>query len=205
MSARVSVREVCLPPVSRESVLRYMGAREPSAELLKLLEETVDEAAELCLGRVAYLELPLSLYGEVAELPLLSLVSGDLAKRLKNAHRVLLFAATVGVGIDRLIARYTRLSPAKALCLQALGTERVEALCDTFCEEVERALPAGARLTPRFSPGYGDLPLSAQTELFRVLNCPATLGLTLNLSLLMTPTKSVTAIVGIEEPKNEAE
>lgn len=55
------------------------------------------------------------------------------------------------------------------------------------------------RLKPRFSAGYGDLPLEVQKDIFRVLDCPRKIGLTLNDSLLMSPTKSVTAIVGIED------
>lgn len=50
---------------------------------------------------------------------------------------------------------------------------------------------------PRFSPGYGDLPLSAQREIFAVLDCGKRIGLMLNDSLLMSPSKSVTAFVGI--------
>ena len=55
----------------------------------------------------------------------------------------------------------------------------------------------GKFLKPRFSPGYGDLPLEMQRDIFRVLDCSRKIGLTLNESLLMSPSKSVTAIVGI--------
>jgi cobalamin-dependent methionine synthase I len=54
-------------------------------------------------------------------------------------------------------------------------------------------------LRPRFSPGYGDLPLELQTNLFKVLDCQHFIGLTLNDSMLMSPSKSVTAIVGLRE------
>ncbi len=50
---------------------------------------------------------------------------------------------------------------------------------------------------PRFSPGYGDLTLLAQKDIFAVLDCGKRIGLTLNDSLLMSPSKSVTAFVGI--------
>ena len=80
---------------------------------------------------------------------------------------------------------------------QALGAERIESLCDTFCNDMNNEL--GVRLKPRFSAGYGDLPLEVQKDIFRVLDCPRKIGLTLNDSLLMSPTKSVTAIVGIED------
>ena len=114
---------------------------------------------------------------------------------MRGCKRAVVFAATVGIGLDRLIAKYGRLSPSKALMLQAIGAERIEALCDAFCAELAAKLDC--KLRPRFSPGYGDFPITAQKELFAVLDCTRQIGVTLNDSLLMSPTKSVTAIVGI--------
>ena len=82
--------------------------------------------------------------------------------------------------------------------MQAIGAERIEALCDSLCEELKSSLKTeGKTSKPRFSPGYGDLPLSFQKDVFRVLEPEKRIGLTLNASLLMSPTKSVTAIIGI--------
>ena len=44
---------------------------------------------------------------------------------------------------------------------------------------------------------YGDMPLSAQPVLLATLDAQRKLGITLSKSLLMTPTKSVTAVVGL--------
>jgi cobalamin-dependent methionine synthase I len=110
---------------------------------------------------------------------------------------VLVFAATVGVGVDRAIAKYSRIAPSKAFMLSALGAERIEALCDAFCREY--AFEKNVALTPRFSSGYGDCPLDVQRQIFYLLDCPKNIGLTLNDSMLMSPTKSVTAFVGIKE------
>ena len=88
-----------------------------------------------------------------------------------------------------------RLSPARAVMLQALGTERVESLCDIFCEDF--GIDNSVVLKPRFSPGYGDLSLDTQKDIFSVLNCPKNIGVYLNDSLLMSPSKSVTAFAGI--------
>jgi cobalamin-dependent methionine synthase I len=76
------------------------------------------------------------------------------------------------------------------LVMQAVGTERIEALCDSFCAEFENA-------RPRFSPGYGDLKRAAQQVIFEQLDCARQIGLTLNDSLVMSPSKAVTAIVGL--------
>jgi 5-methyltetrahydrofolate--homocysteine methyltransferase len=71
----------------------------------------------------------------------------------------------------------------------------VRELCDEFCKDIKAEL--NVNLKPRFSPGYGDLDLSCQKDIFKLLDCSKKIGLTLNDSLLMSPTKSVTAFVGI--------
>ena len=81
--------------------------------------------------------------------------------------------------------------------MQAIGAERIESLCDVFCEELSQELQEEGYLTSRFSPGFGDLPLTIQHDVFRVLDCSRKIGLTLNESLLMSPSKSVTAFAGI--------
>ena len=112
--------------------------------------------------------------------------------------RIILFAATVGAPFDRLIQKYSLLAPSKALIMQAIGAERVESLCDAFCEKMDTDLSKdGKCLTPRVSPGYGDIPLAMQKDVFAVLDCPRKIGLTLDSSLMMSPTKSVTAVAGI--------
>ena len=79
--------------------------------------------------------------------------SKSLALNLQKCEEIILFAATVGLEMDRLIAR-SRLSPVRHLMMQAIGAERVESLCDCFEEQLAQSLV----LRPRFSPGYGDLP-----------------------------------------------
>ena len=75
----------------------------------------------------------------------------------------------------------------------ALASAAAEALCDS----VNRTIAEGLSLKPRFSPGYGDVPLSVQGPILRRLRADSTLGITLNEAFLMTPVKSVTAIAGI--------
>ena len=56
---------------------------------------------------------------------------------------------------------------------------------------------------PRFSPGYGDLSLDTQKKLLSALDSQRKIGITLTESLLMLPTKSVSAIIGLECRKGE--
>ena len=70
-----------------------------------------------------------------------------------------------------------------------------ESLCDALCSKIETDL--GVKVGPRFSAGYGDLSLDFQKNIFNILKCEK-IGLTLNQSLSMSPSKSVTAIAGLK-------
>lgn len=183
------------PPFCEREILRYSGCRSAGGEIISLVNESISEAKDVLSYRTCRREFSLKITGGTCDFVAFSIKSDGLAKNLEGCEKAVIFAATVGVGIDRLIAKYSKLSPAKALVLQALGAERVEALCDALCERIESEYNCGTK--PRFSPGYGDLPLECQKEIFSVLDCERKIGLTLNSSLLMSPSKSVTAFVGL--------
>ena len=140
------------PPLDRREILRYAGVRGEAPEIEAILEECIREAENKLTYKVCYGEFPVSFFDSVD--------SKDLKKHIESCDKVIIFAATVGIGIDRLIARYASISPTKSLLFQAIGAERIEALCDEFNSKF-----CGSR----FSPGYGDLPLEFQKEIFKVL------------------------------------
>lgn len=189
------------PPFCEKEILRYAGCRENGTEVSALLKECLAEAGDSFSYKVCYCELSAEICGDICDFGLFKVKSQNLALNLKGCGRVILFAATVGVSPDRLVAKYTRLSPSKALLFQAIGAERIEALCDIFCADISAEYGVG--LKPRFSAGYGDLPLDVQRDIFAILEPEKRIGLTLNQSLLMSPTKSVTAFVGIGGEKQE--
>ena len=182
-----------LPPPDRKEILRYAGAFSVSGDLSALLEEVIAEGLPLLHCRLCWQEFSVTMNDNCVVFPFASVRSRDLKNHLDGCGRAVLFAATVGLALDRRIARYGAAAPAKALLLQAMGAERVEALCDCFCRQLEERC---GPVTGRFSPGYGDLPLSFQRQLMDVLDCSRQLGLTLNDSLIMSPSKSVTGIIG---------
>lgn len=186
------------PRLNRNEILRYMASLGGGEEIESLIDECLTEASEKLEYKVCYSVLPVEVKNNIVSLPCGKIESQNLAKNLCGCDEAIIFAATVGVGIDRLISKYSRLSPAKALCFQAIGAERVEALCDGFCKKAEEIYTkSGEILKPRFSPGYGDLPLETQKMIFSLLDCPKRIGVALGDSLLMSPSKSVTAFVGI--------
>lgn len=182
-----------------DQVCRYLGCRgevEPAlAGRIRALTAQVEEAAQ---PRTASRIFPLSFPGgNRLALGPLAVESAALRKNLAGCEEVILFAATLGVGVDRLIARSGAGRVSDAAVYQAAGAALIEAVCDQAWEELRRAGEAeGWHLRPRFSPGYGDFPLSCQRELLALLRAPETIGLTTGESMLLLPTKSVTAVMG---------
>lgn len=193
-------KDYTAPPLNVREIWRYAGCGTPTKELCDLLEECTREALPLISYRVCYGYFPIKREGDVLDLQFAFTTSKQLSRLLAGSESVLVFAATLGLPLDRLIARCGHTSPAKALCLQGLGAERIEALCDAFAADAQKeAEKNGRSLTPRFSPGYGDLPLTLQTDIHAALSCHRHIGLSLTDSLMMTPTKSVTALMGVKK------
>ena len=124
--------------------------------------------------------------------------SRALARNLAGCRRVCLMAATLGPGPDRLIARESVRQMSRAVILQAAAAAMIEAYCDLINGMIrEEACAEGFLCRPRFSPGYGDLPLTAQIRIGEALQMNRRIGITLTGSLLMSPSKSVTALIGL--------
>lgn len=189
------------PKINKQEALRYSGSL-ASDEALALLDSCIDETRDILSYNVCCCRFPISISGNEIDLGFASVRSHSLSICLNGCHEIIVFCATVGVGIDRLIKKYSSLSPSRAVMLHALGSERVEALCDAFCDDILAAeREVGRTVRPRFSPGYGDLSLEVQGEIFKALDPGKMIGVSLNSSLLMTPEKSVSAIIGIKEDK----
>lgn len=188
------------PSINKKEIMRYMSSQGGGDEILGLVDECLAEVREMLQYKVCYAILTAETDSNIISLSCGQITSRNLAKNLSGCDKAIIFAATIGIGIDRLISKYSRLSPAKALCLQAIGAERVEALCNDFCEKMKSEFQGkGESLRPRFSPGYGDLPLETQKMIFSLLDCPKRIGVTLGDTLLMSPSKSVTAFIGITQ------
>ena len=194
MTDVIHVKKYKLPPVNFGEVLRYAGCRKEKAEVLEMAYWADEKTKYILRPAVCWRKLPVRVDGKNIDLGGMRLFSGALAENIGSCQSAILFAATIGLEIDRWIGRYGRLSPAKGLLLQALGAERIETLCDVFNKEIAEKYGS---TRPRFSPGYGDFPMETQRKIFDLLDCSGKIGLYLNESLLMSPTKSVTAVIGI--------
>lgn len=182
-----------IPDFNLSEIKRYLGDSKGQMPLSEMLSGCINEAENTFEYRLIYEEALVKNDGTLV-LGKIEVISNDLRKNLYGCDKAIVFGATVGVGIDRLIGKYSLISPSRAVVLDALGAERIEALCDAFCTEVKGKYNS---VRPRFSCGYGDFSLTYQENIFAFLDCKK-IGLTLNESLMMSPSKSVTAVVGIK-------
>ena len=127
-------------------------------------------------------------------------VSMNLSRNLRDCGQIIVFAATLGTGADHLIQKYNKLQMSKAVIMQAAATAMIEEYCDQVCTGIREEYESGDRyLRPRFSPGYGDFPLDCQQRLLDSLEAGKRIGIKLTDSLLMMPSKSVTAVMGVSK------
>ncbi|MBQ4086818.1 MAG: Vitamin B12 dependent methionine synthase activation subunit [Clostridia bacterium] len=188
--------------LKESEILRYAGygTHVPDETELGRIQKIADEVLLSVAPRACCRILPVAVTPGMVDFGVFRAASGQLSKNLAGCKRVLLFSATVGAQVDRIIEKYSRVSPASAVIAQAVGTAAVESWCDLFVSSIGTSLQKEpAYLRPRFSPGYGDFALSHQREICQLLDTSRKIGVSLTDSLLMTPTKSVTAVAGISE------
>ena len=190
-----------------KEVYRYLGYRgtRPEEAVVKRVDECIAELVQVSELRSRMMRFDLktgenSETGRAEEISIggISITSGDLARHLEGCVEVYLFGATIGVGVDRLIAKATVGDVLAAAIYQAAGAAYIESYCDLIQKEVqEKAREGGRTIVSRFSPGYGDLKIGEQRKFFDLLDLTRQTGIALTDGMLMMPSKSVTAIIGV--------
>lgn len=203
MVERLRTTELGEIPFDRKEILRYalMPSTAPAPEELPL-DECLAAAGSAVRCRAVWQRFPLGWSKDKLDLGFAETASRDLRRHLEGCTEILLFACTAGSEMDRQINREKVISPVRGLLMSAIGSQQVEGACDRLCGKLKAEYP-DRDLIPRFSPGYGDLPLELQRDVFRALDCERTIGVTLTESLLMRPSKSVTAVIGMKEREAE--
>ncbi len=183
-------------PIKSEAV-RYLGYRNslPDDITDSLINKCSMELSDVLSPKCCYVRSSVSFpEQDLTDFGFGNIQSHALYTHLQGCNEVILMAATIGIAADRLIAKYGRFSPAKSVIIDALASSAIE----HWCDNAELAITKNDKLhCSRFSAGYGDFPLSYQTHFIRYLDTSRKIGVTLSDSLLMTPTKSVTAVIGI--------
>ena len=188
-----------------KEVQRYMGYRgltDIGPDMEAKISKAIDQVSAQSHPRIVTKEFPVTINGNDinihAQTEEVTLTSSSLARNLEGCCGAVLLAATIGPACDMLVRRASVTSSAEAAIYQAAGAAAIEAFLDDFNANLEKDYESqGLFLRPRFSPGYGDLALEHQKDWFRLLDISKQIGIELTDSLLMVPTKSVTALIGI--------
>lgn len=204
----VDIRSPQIMDRIQKETCRYLGYRgvKPDEYVREYVTQCIEELYEVMQPRYIWKRMPLRLFpGNELEISGARVQSVSLTKNLKGCEQVCLMAATIGLGVDRLIARASVAQMSRAAIYQSAGAALVEQLCDEVNEKIKQeAAKEGFYCRSRFSPGYGDLPLEFQKDFFRLMNLSKEIGITLSQSLLMVPSKSVTALIGLSKTGRKA-
>lgn len=180
---------ITLEPPERAEVLRYLGGAkaQPDERLTALLDSCESELLRIAAPKYLY---------RIIDLPCDELTPGeDIRTHLRGCDRAVLLCATLGMEVDRVL-RVTQLKDMpRAVVLDSMANVAIEQVCDKAERLITAELP-DCYLTYRYSPGYGDYPVTMQQRFLEILDAPRKIGLSRNESYLLTPAKSVTAIIG---------
>lgn len=194
--------EVEIPVKEIRRYMGYRGIAEIPPEMQAKIDKARDQVGIQSHPRIISKEYRITVSEKTvvihADNEDVTIVSEGLVRNLEGCCGALLLAATIGPACDMLVRRASVTSAADASIYQAAGAAAIEAFLDDYNEKLKTSYEArGLFLRPRFSPGYGDLKLEHQKDWFRLLDITKQIGIELTDSLLMVPTKSVTAVIGI--------
>lgn len=160
---------------------RYLGIQgEADTETLRLVSDCMETIQKVAAPKVR------KRIFSVAEFESF-MVGNDIAQHLRGCEKIMIFAATLGMDVDMLIKKMQTMDMGRAAALDACAAAYIEHICDG-------EMPPGA--TERFSPGYGDYPLTLQSALLGAVAAEK-IGITMLESCMLLPSKSVTAVIGL--------
>lgn len=192
--------------LSKLEILRYLGYNNQTIDpsTASLLDQCILEIKEIAQKRFVYHTYTIERSANILSLKGTTFTthSCDTANLLAQSDRCTLMAVSLGLKVDQKIAYYAKFDLARSLILDACASTAVEVLCDEVEDKVRlEAQEHGYHITNRFSPGYGDLPITLQQSFANVLQTYPTIGLTVTENSILLPRKSVTALLGWQREK----
>ncbi|SDB12597.1 vitamin B12 dependent-methionine synthase activation domain-containing protein [Eubacterium oxidoreducens] len=190
--------EARLSKLNENEILMYLGHRgqEITDEIKAQITSCIRQVEEVVTPRLVYRIVPLE-DGKTQEF---LLDGNDVARELEGCNRAVFLAVTLGNQIEQLLMKLEIRNLADAVIMDAVASVAVENICNNFEQDLRVKVGLeGEYLTSRFSPGYGDLPLTVQGQWCNALNTEKRIGLVVTTNHLMIPRKSVTAVMGISD------
>lgn len=158
------------------------------------IRNCIEKVLDVCKPRYCYAKTSVLIKDADCEFEFMRVNSVSLAKALKGCGSAYVLALTLGIEADRLITSLGVTSKADSFIADAVASAIAESAVEYVCSHLE-----AHTLAQRFSAGYGDFVLSNQEKILNYLKADKLLGIKLGTSCIMTPRKSVTAIIGVKE------
>ena len=188
-----------------DEALRYIGVPKGKADthLIEKVEQGFSLLKEIAQPRVVYQQMGIELGEESVTITgtTCKVKSRDLHRLFENCHACIVMAATLGMEVDRQIALKQKIDMLEAMIFDSCASVWIDKICDDTEAEIMQMITEGEYLTMRFSPGYGDVPLETSAEIIEVLCTQKKIGLSLTESQMLVPTKSITALIGVSNQK----
>lgn len=186
--------------IDKSEALRYMGVK--GSKGLELLAEMSEVEKEL----LTYYS-PMYCYKKYSIFPCdngikldgasIKLYGKDIKNHLRCCNELIVLACTISFKVDKYIKLLQLTDMKKALMADSLASALIEQVCDLAELEIKKLYPDSS-MTTRYSPGYGDFDISMQKILSNLLNTQKNIGLFVNESYMMIPSKSVIAVIGLK-------
>ena len=186
--------------INKKEMRRYAGLNAKVKDFApELVEEAEEEAISLAEPKGVWEIYPYSADTHTIEAGTPMILQGQgIADHLKNSFSVVVLAVTVGPELEKESTRaFKEGAYTKGLLLDAAATAATEHLADQIDEFIQKmARQEGRRTVWRFSPGYGDWPITQQKDLARLAGAEK-IGIHVTDHFMLDPRKSVTAVIGL--------
>ncbi len=190
-----------LSPMDQKEMMRYAGLPKlkefPEEEILDTIREMTALAEPRGVWEIFSYD---PLQQKIMSPSPLALKGRSIRRHLEDCLTVAIMAVTVGEEAERQISEYFADGHyTRGLLLDAAATAAVEHLADQLNRYIEKKVTGkGQVCTWRFSPGYGDWPVTQQASLCSLLGTEK-IDVNVTAYSMLTPRKSVTAVIGISD------
>lgn len=175
--------------------MSYVGYK--GQEITPELDEKISEAISIC-QKLAH---PMSVVKRFKVNPTNKTIEGttlvfpgeDIWKHIEGCSEIYMLCGTIGFNIEKEIAKNFVKDRTLAIILDAAATSAIE----SYLDEVESGLDGNK--TSRYSCGYGDFDIKSQKEICAVLDTFRKIGVFVNEAYMLSPQKSVTAVIGVKD------
>lgn len=196
-------RPITIKEINMKDALRYLGYGDniPDENMQRILDSCQRDLLNAARPDYVYKIFDINENCDIEDCEF-QLVGEDIRKHLKGCDKVAFMCVTISSDVDKLIRRNQITSMTNAIIIDAMASAMVEQVCDQVEDYIRAEFSDEYSFTWRFGLGYGDFPLEGQKQFLDVLNAPKQIGVCVNDGLMLTPTKSVTCIIGIGKNKH---